>query len=225
MLKIILLLSTLVLCFSCLPEPTVVKKVTDSGTLPPGDDDGGGDDGGGDTGDVYGKIPFFVFQNIIAHGGNSSKVIWSSESSVNPKIDDQNIFRTDATLKFRIIAKPSPGKGVDSMGVECKYYAMNYSRLRLKLGVRAQYSSQYSSIQEFRELELYKPSAPISFTPPVTESHFVVDILGPEWDWYEVNYPGRGYPEWVPVFDNDCIEFEIQMVTDATYDFSDPVAY
>lgn len=217
--KLLLLLSTTLLLISCVPEATVVGNPTaESSTTPatvtptpvvtdPIDD-------------TYGKVPFYTFQSLIAHGGNATSVIWSSATSVTPAIDDQNIFRTDAILKFRVIAKPSPGKGTDSMGVACTYYAMNYSTLRLKIGVRTRTASTYSDIREFMDLQLYQPSEVVTFRPPVTGDSFVVDVLGPQWDWYKVNYPDRGYPDWVPVFDNDCIEFEIQMVTDSTYDFN-----
>ncbi len=213
--KLILLIITLSCLASCVPESTIITPpIGDPGTLPPvlptPDPEDPGD---------YGKVPYYSFQSLIAHGGSSSTVIWSSATSTAPHIDDQNIFRTDVMLKLRIIAKSSPGKGTDSTGVSCDYYAMNYSALKLKVGVRAQTSSTYSDIRDFADLRVGVTSETVTFRPPVTTGSFVVDVLAPQWDWYAINYPNSGYPDWVPVFDPDCIEFELQMVTDSTFDF------
>lgn len=220
--KIFLLLAISSLFTACIPKATVVDQqstsltgstsTTTTPTTPTTDPTA-------PPTEEYGKIPYYTFQNIIAHGTESSTdVIWSTENSVTPTFSDQSIFRTDATLKIRVIAKPSPGKGTDSLGATCTQFAMNYTKLKLKIGVRAQGSTNYSFVYDFIDLPVYTTSQAISFTPPVTSGNFVIDVFHPRWNWYEENYPSYG--DWSNVFAPDCIAFEIQMATDSTYDFN-----
>ncbi len=219
----IFLTITLFFFTSCFTK-TVTKDSSSSSSSSTGSSDSGdtNDNGSGDTDDTYGKVPPFSFGPIISHGGSNSTVVWSSKTSVTPLISDQSVFMTDVVLKFKVKAMASPGKGTDSLGRACLYDPMNYSKIKLNVGVRSSTSSSYTDYAVF-EVNVGSTSAAQTLTPPVTSEPFIVEVYGPQWDWNCKYYTGTIYQNtfcpWYPVHTTDCIQYELEMVTDNTLSF------
>ena len=176
------------------------------------------------TSDGTGKLNPFIIRPIIAHGANNGVVVWASDR-VTPTLQ-QSMFVTDSTLKLRVIARPAPGKGTDSLGVSCTQYAMNYTKLEITVGIKEKNATTYVDIKKFANLVVDEVSTAQSFYVPASNTPFVIEMQNPRWNWTCNKYVGSPYEgdsqfcPYDPVYHPDCIELELQMVTDYTKDFS-----
>ena len=229
MLNKLLILLFIFNLFACVPQPQVIVSAEESNpsqtalpapidpidpTEPPPSE--------------YGLIDFYNFRPIIVHGGNGAEVttdevVWSSTISKTPYINDQNVFKTDGALKFRIKVLSSPGKTTDSLGNACIYDPLPYSRIQLKIGIRAQGSTHYTDQRTFEgSVNVYTEA--LTFTAPISSNPFIVDIFSPHWD-YNCLYQNVSaeYKHLVcPYYrvHHDCVQFELEMVTSSTKDFN-----
>jgi hypothetical protein len=180
-------------------------------------------DGEGDQSSSYYNL------DITAHGLGKGGVVWSSETAPDFQSSDaQNIFVTDSRFNIRVLAHPSPGKTTDSYNKSCVYDALNYSKLKLKIGVRTQGSSSYSDTFTFENVLVDSCSEVHEFSVPQTSDPLVIEVLDAEFDYTCQVYVNSGYdeddpdlasycPYWhVPKL--DCFQIGIQLSTDYTRD-------
>jgi len=167
--------------------------------------------------------------DIIGHGLGKGGVVWSSQSDPDFQfIDAQNIFTTDSRFNVRVLAYSSPGKTTDSYNKSCVYDALNYSKLKLKIGVRTQGSSSYSDTFTFEGVPVDGCSEVYEYSVPQTSEPLVLEVLDVEFDWTCQQYVNAGYDEddpqlasycpWWYVSKLDCFEIGIQFSTDYTRD-------
>ncbi len=211
MLKIILLTFFITIFVSCSekvnvsPTPKVVIPPIDTSTKT-------------DISTLPNLNSYHRFQ-VIGHGATGSTVQWSSSTAIDLQ-GDQGLFVTDTRLNMRIKVLASPGKvAQDSSGTECMKYPMNYSKLKLTLGVRSEDSSIYIEKNTFDNISIgstsshhYFPVPPNSATKP-----FIVDLMDVQWDWGCLQ-GDQLYCPFARVWPLDCFEIQIQMATDYTED-------
>ncbi len=172
------------------------------------------------------SIEYYRLPNIVGHGIGSNGLVWSSQTV--PALQGanlQDIFYTDSRLKIRPLVYPSPGKGTDSYGNECRFSALPYTKLRFKVGVKAANATAYYETFTFDSVGANNCAAPHSFNVPPTNGPVVVEVLDVQWDYTCHYYTSQGvsstndFCPWDYVWVNDCFEIQLQMSTDYTKDF------
>lgn len=201
---------------------------TSTPTYPQNNDDSSST--GGDSGNTSSSEttrPAFSFE-IIGHGtGNTlypPNFIWSSASAPNLTGDQQGKFITDYNLKFRFKTLPNPDRGdTDSYNSICQF-SNNYSKLKVKIGVKSNQNGTYYLHTSEMEADLNQYSEIANFNGTIYSGQFYLDIIRVYWDIDCSICNGNDDCEsdrcpYYPVWYNDCFRIQLEMVTDHTNDF------
>ncbi len=179
---------------------------------------------------------------IIAHGAPTGEIVWSSETHL-PSGYNQNIFYTDAKFRVRVIPKrvnsdpqgPTPLR--DSLGNLCEFNnpGMNFTKMRVGVVVRRREDAPGNGYyHQFDNVSIGCPSQPYSFPIPQNSAYpLVIEIKNVEWDYTCTSYLESGYYTreqleaygvcpYAKVWDKECYELELEVVTDTTKDFNLP---
>jgi hypothetical protein len=221
----------LALVVGCKPSKTTVKEkviVQNTNNTDTRDDSGtgGGGDGGG-VSDGGQTIPYYKINDppITVHGSGTGIVVWSSQTNL-PAEFSQNIFLTNSRFNVRVIPRKTY-YAQDTSGRSCLYQPLPYTKLKVGVRLRKQ-SSTYGSYHEF-SADLDTPSNVYEFpVPQNTSDPLIVEILNVQWDYTCTYYQQQGHDPDDPlvsaycpfdkVWDNDCVQIELQFSTDDTKD-------
>jgi hypothetical protein len=153
--------------------------------------------------------------NAVFRGGvtSFSNPNWSSLTDPFFSGNNQNLLMTDGRFKVRVVVKPSPGGGPGN--ATCPNMAMNYTKLKFKVGIGvsggATYYQQFSS----GNINVDQCTPAYNFVVPATNNPLILKVYDVNWDAC-VNGPGTCAVDYV--WPNDCVEMDIQISTDFTKD-------
>lgn len=164
--------------------------------------------------------------NIVAHGLGHDGVVWSSEDDPNfESVNAETAFTSDSNLTVKVLAYPSPGRTDDFKNKECLYEALDYNELTLKVGIRAEGSTDYLATHNFEGISV-ESSDVYKFSVPETTDYLVMDIMDVKFDWTCEQFINAGYDEddpklasycpWWYVPKTDCFEIGVQFSTKNT---------
>lgn len=229
--RFLLVLLTLFSLVSCLETVNTVTTGTssDSGTGTVITDPGCYAPGVGDRATDYYRFPDSIIGcgSYVVNGVEQRKcsvlvngvtAAWASSSLSSSQ---QSNFVTDGLLKIRVVAKPNPGMMTD---LGCMYDASGgpYTKLRVKLKVRARTNLSDYSVRETGDIAVGNCSTPLEFSVPANSltEPFVVELIDVYSDLACIWSGGSGFG--CPMNRHtqpDCFQFELQMATSWTKDF------
>lgn len=167
-----------------------------------------------------GTLAYYRF-DIVSRGDNTTNtnnqtLAW--RSSDFPAYNSR--FVTDSTIRIRVMAYDGPAwKSADSYGTTCGYEPIPYTKLKIKVGIRAYGSSTYTDTHVFYNVAVNNCSEiwePVTIPSNDLQHPFAVDIISVEWDW-------NCYNDTVvcSIIKPDCVAYELQVETDDTVTIPD----
>ncbi len=144
-------------------------------------------------------------------------------------------FKTDGRFNIRVVARSSPGRTSPDDGTKgnlstdslaeygCSAAYRNYTKLQLKVRVKAPNSSYYQD-HIFDSIPVDGCSAVKEFSIPATNDPINIQIMSVNWDYDCIDYTNRGFPghpnacPWHYVNINSCYRIEVQLATSYTKD-------
>lgn len=195
---------------------------------------GHGDGTGPGISDAGQTINYYSLNNIIVHGTADpnrfpapNNIPWSSATGIASS--DQQIFTTNSRFNVRVRAQKGPAQNTnDVRNIPCSYVNDLYKKLEVTLCLR---SSNGTCVQThtFSDIPLGQVSKIKEFTVPGnTANPLVLEVLDVQWD-YTCTYYGQGgfnnelgYCPFAPIWDTQCVKFDLQFSTDTTKDLDGP---
>ena len=177
---------------------------------------------------------YYSINGIIVHGtANPNRyappngILWSSTEGVSS--NDQHIFTTNSRFNVRVRAQAGPAQNtLDTRSIACQYNNSIYNKLLVTLCVRKQNGSCIYT-QTFDDVPVGQVSKVKEFNIPLsTAEPLVIDVLDVQWDYTCISYGEQGfsnqtgYCPWAPVWDTQCVKFDVQFSTDDTTDLPGP---
>ena len=159
--------------------------------------------------------------NLVPGEGNETDPSWNSTLLTN-----QTTLDTNQLFRVRVIARPTPGRGIRPNGVNCQFDDV-YNSLEVDIGVRhpANPPGVYTSTATFTNLSLNTCPVGQNFLVPagLNSTQFLVfDVLNVRWDRCNngFNPPNTSNPcAFNRVWHRNCFEVIVQWATDFTTQF------
>lgn len=219
------------LMISCVPEKKVVERTVVQNN---GDPNWNPNNPGGTptptptpTGTSSGNEDYIIISDVVVHGKASGTVVWRSNNTNHTGGLDPRAFSTDQKLYIQIIPRKDSKYSEDVDGVNCGYYTLNYSKLKMKIRVASvEYPGQGSSCSFTSSLNT--PSSIIQLPIPTGSSYPpVIEITNVETDYTCNSYCNpqnttnvqackNAYCPYFEAGVNDCVGFDIRIATDET---------
>lgn len=164
---------------------------------------------------------YTLFPKIVAHGNLHDQISWSSED--DDRVQEaryRKLLTKRKGISMRILAHPSPGRGIDSRGKECANPKIDYTKLQMIVSLREEGSENPFTYFKFDNIPVNGCSTnhffPISDEIRNSNRPIIVEVSRVQWDWACTAYTIGGDPDvpqcpWDLVWPNDCLSYSLQI--------------